>query len=323
MTSMTQYEMAQYDAQEFAVIQQRDREAASLEGFLLTVHQMLDKRRGRGWTLTDAQAEEMLARVQDDDRRGLSYRVRPSELLARIVSARDVIATLNAQVEELEDQYLALGAWQRYFPCLNADGHIHASLRGCPTVRWDTDMGWATQYSGLTPDQAIHGFGLFPALGETLCTVCFPGAPAEWCRTRSEVTRAEREAARDAKNAARNAANALKNLAKPFEAHDGDRVTTVAAAKALVRKPAETAVELEWYKTSESAREQWKGMPERLAEFIARAERRLAAEQAEAAEVNEILVAREATAPGSGWTQADADKAIAAATKRTSKACFG
>ena len=323
---MTQQEMAQYDAQEFAVVQERDRIAASLDGFLLTVHRMLDKRRGRGWTLTDAEIEAKLADLAAGGNvYNPSIRTRPSELIRVIAEARDAITALNRNIGELEDWYLTAGAWQRYFPCLNRDGHIHASLRGCPTVRWDTDMGWATEMSGLTPDQAIHqGIpGQFPGLGETLCTVCFPEAPAEWCRTRSEVTRAEREAARAAKNAARDAAGALKNLAEVFRTHDGERITTVAALKGVVRKPAETVVEIEWYETSALAREAWNGMEDRLAQFIARAKGRLEGEEEDMRQACAILAAREAAAPGSGWTEEEADKAVASATRRARKAYFG
>jgi len=215
-TDLTQYEMAQFDAQEFAVIQRATMEARGLERLIDTVHRMAgDKKRGLGsshWKMSHSEAEEALAAMANgSDEKSLSYRVRPSELLARIASARDVITALNLQAEELENQYLALGAWLRYYPCLNADGHIHASLRGCKTVRWDTDMGWATEYSGLTADEAIHGIeGRFEGLGETLCSVCFPNAPVEWCQSRRDITRAQREAEREARRVAREQAAQAK-----------------------------------------------------------------------------------------------------------------
>jgi hypothetical protein len=186
--------------------------------------------------------------------------------------------------------------------------------------------------SGLTPGQAIHGVeGQFEGLGETLCSVCFPDAPAEWCRTRSEVTRAEREAAKAAMNAERDAARAVKNLTEAetaqFTMMDRyDRPKTVAAAKALVRQPHETRVELEWNRSAE-AKARWvspdSGLgEERYSQFIANLESRLAEETLAAELADEILFAREAATPGTGWTRDDSDKAAAATVKRTRQAYF-
>lgn len=310
---MTRQQMAEFDAAEFKLMQDLWQAEAELEQVIAAAHRQAGDTRsyhwaGRtrvvSWQLTDDEAIEAAGAA------GLVSNAR-----YRITSFREHISDMEAMYRE--------GPWQRYFPCLNADGHIHASLRGCKTVYADTAMGWATEYSGLTADQAIHGIpGEFEGLGETLCTVCFPGAPAEWCRTRSEVTRAEREAAKAAKDAARNAALSVKNLAEPFITWDRDRITTVAAAKGVVRKPAETAVELEWNKTSEAAAK-WAGMEDRYAGFIARMENRLAMEQQDAAVVNLILIGREVLLPGSGWTQAEADKSVAATARRTRKAYFG
>lgn len=316
MTSMTQQDMAAWDAGTFEVMKDQAQASAALDRLIDSVHRAVgDKRRGNVWGYTYEYAVSYLVEAIDPS---------ANALLAQTDQARAVIAQLGEQISQREDVWEANGRWSRYFPCLNRDGHIHSSLRGCPTVYWDTDMGWATEMSGLTADQAIHGItGQFKGLGETLCTVCFPDAPAEWCRTRSEVTRAEREAARNAKNAERDAKNAVKNLAEPFITHDGDKITTVAALKGIVRKAYETTVELEWYRTSERAREAWKHMPERLKEFIARGEARLVAELDDAEQADAILIAREAAAPGTGWTREESGKSAAATVKRARKAYFG
>lgn len=327
MKQMTQQEMAEFDAAEFELIARREQALSILAGLQDQAHRMAgdgtDYLRGRCvWRMTDGQAEMAVhAMAEGADRTVPQQGMRPSDLIRQVVTARNVIHELNATIEAAEDEYQASGGWQRYFPCLNADGHIHASLRGCRTVQWDTPMGWATEYSGLTADEAIHGIpGQFEGLGETLCTVCFPGAPAEWCRTRREVTRAEREAARAAKNAERDAAKAAKNLAEPFRTHDGDRITTVAAAKAIVRRPAETQVELEWNRTLEAS-SRWEDQ-ENYQAFIARMERRLEMERADAVQASFILIAREAAAPGTGWSQEAQDKALADALKRNRRSWF-
>jgi len=325
MPELTRQYMTEFDANELEYIIRRDQALSHLISLQQRVHRMVgDKTRGFGssrWVLTDGQAEELLAQqAAGTDEHELSTGMRPSEMVALLAEARELVNILNAAIEGAENQFRSLGGWTRYFICTNSDGHIHSSLRGCKTVHWDTGMAWMTQYSGLTVDDAIHGTGSFDGLGETLCSVCFPDAPVEWCRTRSEVTRAEREAARDAKNAARDAKNAAKNLAEPFRTWDGDRITTVAAAKGVVRRPAETQAELEW-NLQDSARARWQDQ-ESYDAFIARLRHRLEMEQADAVRLSFILIEREAAAPGTGWSQEAQDKALADALKRNRRIWF-
>jgi len=325
--TLTREYMVEIDTRELELITRRQAIQEQRERLVHQAHGMVgdgtDYQYGRRvWRMSDGRALEVLLSMSEGrDQHDLSAGKRPSELLALIEEKQAGIDEMTRLIEVLEDKFRKHGGWTRYFPCLNADGHIHSTLRGCQTVRWDTRMGWEPAYSGLTPDEAIHGIpGQFEGLGETLCSVCFPDAPAQWCRTRSEVTRAEREAARDAKNAARNAVKAAKNLAEPFRCWDGDRITTVAAAKAVVRRPAETQVELEWNKTLEASK-RWEDQ-DRYADFIARMEHRLEMERADAVQLSYILIAREAAAPGTGWSQAAQDKALADALKRNRKAWF-
>jgi hypothetical protein len=294
---------AEFDAHELELMKQRDQLAAQAEQIITAAHRTAGdtyrwtSRTTHAWQLTDEEAIEQAG---------------ATEPLARV---RYGIKTLAEQIAWCEDFYRA-NPWNRYFPCLNTDGHIHSSERGCSIVQWTTDMGWATEMSGQDVATAVAN------LGETLCSVCFPDAPARWCRTRSEVTRAEREAARDAKNAARDAKRAVKELAEPFICHDGDRERTVAALKTIVRRAAETGVELEWAR-GEDAKGRWENMPDRYEQYIRNIERRLAGEQDDARRANNILIDRECAAPGTGWTHADADKAVAGTVRRTRKAYFG
>lgn len=317
--TMTQPEMAAWDAGTFELIQRQAGLDNRLSALITEIHRAAgDTRSYTGWgasrvvtwQLTHEEAAGRLSAVPCAG---------GNALLAQLSQAREAIAQLGAQVEEREALWEAKGRWPRYFPCLNADGHIHSSLRGCPTVRHDTSMGWATELSGRTVTEAVA------ALGETLCSVCFPGAPAQWCRTRSEVTRAERERAAAAKKAEKAAREAVKNLTRDesrlLSEATGERVTTVAAAKAIVREAAEAQVELEWNRTEEAGA-RWQD-PERHAEFTARLEERLAEKQHAAALAVEILSAREITAPGSGWSRADAAKSVDGTVKRTRRAYFG
>lgn len=313
-TIKTQQDMAAWDAGTYEYMVRQARVQARLDSLLDEAHRAAGDKKRRGyWILSHDHVLKELAGA---------FGSSANTLLAEIAEHETAINGYRTAIEAREAVWEAAGCWPRYFPCLNADGHIHRSMYGCHTVYLSTQMGWATEMSGLTADEAIHGVeGQLKGLGETLCNVCFPDAPAEWCRTRSEVTRAEREAAKAAKDAARNAALAVKNLDRPFRTYDGDRITTVAAAKGVVRRPAETAVELEWNK-SEGSRNRWSDL-EHYAEFIARMEDRLAKEQADAAQVLLILIGREVILPGSGWTMEEADKSVAATAQRTRKAYFG
>jgi hypothetical protein len=316
---------AEFDATELAVMTEVSVQERLLIPLNDTAHYLvgdLKAKSGFGarpyWQLTDGEAEMRLhAMAEGADEYDLRYRVHPSQLLVKIVEARNVITGLNAQIAELEEVYRTFG-WTRWYPCLNSDGHIHSSSSGCPTLHrmgQETAMGWETRLSGQPVEVVIAD------LGPRLCSVCFPEAPAEHCRSLSDITRADREAARTAKNAERDAKLAVKNLAETFVTFDRDRVTTVAEAKRLVRKAAETAVELEWAR-GEDVRTRWND-DVRYANYIGNIAQRLEGERADAVKLSNILINREAAAPGTGWTWQEHDKAVAGATKRTRKAYFG
>jgi hypothetical protein len=297
---------AEFDATELAVMQDLAKADRTVDQVVEAAHRKAGdtygwtSRTAHGWQLSDEEAAEL------------------SGLKGTLAAAQYEVEELNRKITAME-QYYRADPWTRWYPCLNADGHIHSSHSDCPTLHrmgQETAMGWETRLSGQPVAVVIA------ELGPRLCSVCFPEAPAEHCRSLSDITRAGREAARAAKNAERDAKLAVKNLAEPFLASDGDVITTVAAAKAAVRKAAETAVELDWHK-SEDGRSKWKGMEDRYNGFLLRMARRLAGEQADATALNEILINREAAAPGTGWTYVEFAKSVRATTARTRKAYFG
>jgi hypothetical protein len=317
---------AEFDAHELVLMNDLAGAERTLGAVLGHVHRMAGDtkaRPGRGsvpyWQLSDEEAALALtAMTANGDEYDYQARCRPSEALARLAQLAEHAASLRDAISKMERVYRE-NPWTRWYPCLNRDGHIHSDDRACPTLHRDgnmTDMGWETSLSGQPVAVVIE------ALGPRLCSVCFPGAPAEHCLSLSEITRAERQAARAEKAAAKAARTAVKELDVPFTASDGDKVKTVSEAKRLVREAAETAVELDWHR-SDDGRSKWKGMEERYPEFLLRVERRLARRQADAVKLNNILVEREILVPGSGWTWADSDKAVAAAVKRARKAYFG
>jgi hypothetical protein len=234
----------QFDTRLFALYQ----EHANLEGQLASlyehkIHPMAGDRkeslgfgRGRRWRLSDEEAAEVVTHLHAaGDQRVPQLGVTPGQVLEREALLSNAARELWDQISALEYVYQQ-DPWTRWFPCLNADGHVHSTLRGCPTVRPGTQMGWATELSGTPVETAIQ---MPPAgLGPRLCSVCFPDAPVEHCRSLRDITRAEREA----EKAARAEAKFAKSLrdSERFRDYDGTSwVTTVAGCKKALRDEVE------------------------------------------------------------------------------------
>jgi hypothetical protein len=155
----------------------------------------------------------------------------PGSVLAAHVNLTRTLADINTQIAEKDAIYRA-DPWQRFFPCMANNGHIHASAYGCPTVRWTTDMRWHPSLSGHTAAEAVA------ELGPALCSKCFPAAPVEWtAKTLTEIEQDRTAGQRAAERAERDAAKAVKNLTADEQFRDAhhDRVTTVATAKQVLR----------------------------------------------------------------------------------------
>lgn len=215
---------AEHDARQFALIQDVAKVESQLWSLRDKMHAMAgDRKRWEGkrqvWQMRWSEVGITLSYlVEQGDADDLRHGGRPSQLLARDTELIGQMAELDKQIDAMEAEWRAEG-WTRYFPCLNADGHIHASLRGCSTVGRSTAMGWATELSGMPVSTAIQ---MPPAgLGPRLCSVCFPDAPVEHCRSLRDITREQREAARqeraDAK-AAREQAKADRQAAREAKA---------------------------------------------------------------------------------------------------------
>lgn len=314
---------AQFDAKELEAYKELWAAESRLPGVMNLAHrhagdQQVSNGYGRpkSWRMTDREARGRLDYLASSYNypQDPSSRLTPCDVIAEIEQAEYEIGQRRQVIAEMEAVY-AQAPWTRWFKCTNPDGHVHSSLRDCPTVRFDTPMAWITDMSGQDEDAAVAD----PRLGPTLCSVCFPEAPVERRLTQREVDREAREADKLARQEAKYAKQLRDD--EVFRTSDRDRVTTVAACKALVRRPAETAVELEWC-ASEDGKARFSDEESRQ-RFIRNVTARLEGEKADAAEANRVLLAREESAPGTGWTQADADKAVASAVKRTRKAYFG
>lgn len=250
-----------------------------------------DRRRMNGraceWTMSITAVREVLVARSGDS--NIRLAMAAAGALAEEEKHTAEIAGALAEVTHLEAIYRD-APWSRYFRCLNPDGHIHSSARGCSTVRPTTPMAWEVHLSGRPAEDAIAD------LGPTLCSVCFPDAPAEHCRKRSDI---EREA-RDAARAAREEAKFIKRL-RPDEVFRtggrfSERIETVAACKEVLRREVEFR---DYYGRGEH--------PEHRSYIEG------------AAKAAAVLLAREAAQAGTGATQEQISKIIASAVKRNIK----
>lgn len=240
------------------------------------------------WQLSYDEVTQRLAEMAaGEDRQDYYTRMRPSDAIARDLELCGTMGNLAAQIRALEENWIKAN-WTRWYPCQNSDGHVHASERGCKTVRWDTNMGWFPELSGKTVAEAIAEFG------PRLCSVCFPDAPAEHCRSLSDITRADREAAK----AAREEAKYAKRLRREeqFRDHRNDWVETVARCKDILR------AEVEYRDYFGRGEHSWH-----------------AASVVAAVTAAATLLAREAAHPGTGATQAEIETIIERAVKKNRK----
>ncbi|MBD3004660.1 hypothetical protein [Streptomyces sp. 5-10] len=167
----------------------------------------LDKvteRRGRGsrrvWPMSrnDAAslAEEHLANGTTPDRRtqlmhgvqGDRYARGLREALDRINSLLDeALALAEGPHRTLLGEWNRRGRWSRMFLCLSEGGHLHSSERGCPSLRYDTPMGWLPELSGMKWREAYRVFAQGREGGEAImCSHCYRDAPVEWTRPQQE-----------------------------------------------------------------------------------------------------------------------------------------
>jgi hypothetical protein len=97
-----------------------------------------------------------------------------------VESADEALAEAQAALAALRPLY---AGWARF--TVVPGGHIH-TWDGCHTLRWDTDVRWLPELSGLTEADAVE------AHGEILCSHCFPSAPVSWTNGVSKQSKADK-----------------------------------------------------------------------------------------------------------------------------------
>jgi hypothetical protein len=239
-----------------------------------------------------------------------TYAVAVGEYLVKVAAAGEIegqICGMNATYRQ--------APWQRYFLCRANNGHIHSTQRDCHTVDFDTIMEWRPELSGHSVEEAVK------ALGERLCTHCFPDAPAEWKNGELRETRDAKDA-RTARKDEIAAGRAMKTLTGDEEfrsEHHKERISTVAACEALIRAAVEQAAELKWW-LSPAGDAKWTGDAESLTRLRQSVALSLTEMEHDAGEAERVLLAREAGNPGWGRTAAQIAKVRASKARAALKA---
>ena len=261
------------------------------------------------WGLSDLEVErEAQRKVAHGDLAAMN-------ILAQRASEQAILDAINFEIDNMNAVYMRAGnRWTRFFPSVTkSQPHIHRSL-SCHTLHATTVMTWAPQLSGRTDEQAVA------ELDEALCSVCFPDAPValhEYVSRKSQDAKDERAAEKTARDAAKAAKTLTEDQQREMgRDRHGDRVTTVAKLKEIVRDAIELEVELAFWTTHSPAG--WD--VEHLARRRSNLARDLPVAQGKAEMAAMILQLRERNHTGHGATAADIEKMRASKRKSATKA---
>lgn len=255
------------------------------------------------WGLSDLEVE------REAQRKAAHGDLAAANILGQRASEQAMLDAINFEIANMNAVY-ARAPWTRFFPSVTkSQPHIHRSL-SCHTLYPTTVMTWAPELSGRTDAEAVE------ELDEALCTVCFPGAPValhNYVSRKSQDAQAERQAEKDARDAKRAAKTLTEDEQREMgRDRHGDRVTTVAKLKEIVRDAIELEVEIAFWATHSPAG--WD------TESLARRRSNLAADlpvaQERSRKAQDILRAREAA--HEGWGAGAADIARMQDSKRKS-----
>lgn len=232
-------------------------------------------------------------------------------LVPELDAARDKLfaelAEVQAEIRAMDGAYTG---WSRFYPTeTSGGGHIHATT-SCHTLYVSTVITWRPELSGRAVEEAVA------TLGPVLCQVCFPEAKAEFKREPREVARERNAAAKAEEQAARAAKAAAKTLTEDETGRfrHADRVTTVAAAKQVIRDAVDAHAEALWYASPAGAKG-WQD-PDGLARVREHAVRRSLELDEDAATAALILMARERATAGHGASREDIAKIRANAGRK-------
>jgi hypothetical protein len=277
---------------------------------------------GKGWVEVHENAQHLAAHGD----------VNATALVRELAQAEAMADAINGEIERMDTIYRRR-PWSRFVVCVSSTTpHVHRST-GCSTLNrgeFMSDLRWHPELSGMDSATAVE------TLDESLCSVCYPDAPVAlregYVSKRSQAEAAARAAEKDARNDAKSLKNLTEAETKQLAELPGigrfDAPKTVAAAKAMIRQPAETKAELDWYESGAAAKAMFAAnsgwidsntVSETVTRRTASCRANLVNETAAAELAITILAEREAARPGSGQTREDSARAQANAAKRALK----
>lgn len=257
------------------------------------------------WGLSDLEVE------REAQRKAAHGDLAAANILGQRASEQAMLDAINFELANMNAVYLRAGnRWTRFYPSVTkSQPHIHRTL-SCSTLYPTTVMRWAPELSGKTDEQAVAD------LDEALCSVCFKDAPValrEYVSRKSQDAQDERQAEKDARATAKAAKQLTEDEQREMgRDRHGDRVTTVAKLKEIVRDAVEVEVEIAFWATHSPAG--WD--TESLARRRSNLARDLPIAQERSRKAQDILRAREAA--HEGWGAGAADIARMQDSKRKS-----
>lgn len=144
-------------------------------------HQFVSRNRGQWVTsrsdFTPATLEQALVRIAERLPTMMAWdRDAAQRSLASRIEVLGQHEAVFEKISELQKVWADNGRWSRFYLVTSSAGHIHSSM-DCSTCRPTTEFAWLPTVSGLTEVEAVAEHG------PTLCSVCFPSAPASWTLT--------------------------------------------------------------------------------------------------------------------------------------------
>lgn len=138
-----------------------------------------------------ARQYEALKSARKYERAGANYaRVAASKYEAA-ATYQEQAETIEAEAKPYEAEYKARGGWARYFWCQSDGGHIHRG-RECPSIRPTTILAWVPAFADRTPADMIAEYGC------SVCTKCYPEAPAHPAYIQAQIDAEKAQKAKDA-----------------------------------------------------------------------------------------------------------------------------
>lgn len=154
-------------------------------------------------------------------------------------------AEVLAETRPYNQEFSRRGGWTRFWLVDNTGGHVHSSMH-CNTCFPTTQFVWLPEFSGADEASVVE------KAGESACTICFPSAPVDVLKRRSQIEAPARRAAREererkaAERAAKQAAKAIPTVKITTQGSWTEKIETIAAARSRLTDHYQYTEHLHW-----------------------------------------------------------------------------